>query len=58
VCEKKRLFLFDNQEATGQPFSKKTSLNMKNFSSVKLGETDDIKETYEKEAYKKLHSPV
>ena len=31
---------------------------MKNFSSVRLGETDDIKETYEKEAQRKLISPM
>lgn len=58
VSEKRRLFLFENQEATGQPFSKKNSLNMKNFSSVRLGDTDDIKDTYEKEAKRKLYSPV
>jgi hypothetical protein len=53
----KRLFLFDNQAATGQPFSKKTSLNMKNFSQVALGESDSIKNAYELEASRKLLSP-
>lgn len=31
---------------------------MKNFSTVRLGETDDIKDTYEKEARRKLNSSV
>lgn len=49
------MYLFENQEATGQSFTKKSSLNMKNFSQVKIGGSDDIKALYESEARLKLN---
>ena len=57
VVEYKRLFLFDNLAKTGIPFSKKTSVNMKNFSQVAIGSSDNIRELYEAKAKMRVRSP-
>ena len=57
VVSYKRLFLFDNHNETGIPFTKKTSVNMKNFSQVLIGSSDNIKDLYEKQAKKRVRSP-
>ncbi len=52
-----RLFLFEENEKTGQSFTKSSSLNMKNFSNVLIGSSDDIRSVYEKKAQEKILSP-
>jgi hypothetical protein len=52
-----RLFLFEEHEKTGQSFSKTASLNMKNFSNVLIGSSDDIRNIYERKAHEKVLSP-
>jgi hypothetical protein len=62
VCTKpivkyQRLFLFDEHEQTGKSFTKSSSLNMKNFSNVLIGSSDNIKSVYEQKAKEKILSP-
>ena len=52
-----RMFLFETQEKTGKPFTKNASLNMKNFSNVLIGTSDDIRNVYQQKAKEKLVSP-
>ena len=45
-----RLFLFEENEKTGSSFTKSGSLNMKNFSNVLIGSSDNIRHVYERKA--------
>ena len=57
VVKYQRMFLFEENEKTGQSFTKTSSLNMKNFSNVLIGSSDDIRNVYERKAQEKIISP-
>lgn len=53
TVKNQRLFLFEAHEKTGEVFGKSTSLNMRNFSNVQIGSSDEIRQVYERKAYEK-----
>ena len=57
TVKNQRLFLFDTQEKTGLAFGKSTSLNMRNFSNVQIGSSDEIREVYQQKAREKVSTP-
>ena len=46
VVEIRNQFMMQNE----RPYGKKVSLNMKNYSSLSIGENDDLRRVYEKSA--------
>ena len=49
--------MFEAKEKTGESFGKSNSSNMRNFSNVQIGASDQIRELYEKKAHDKMISP-